>query len=40
MPGVTLFHLATWQGRPAYKGYKWYFPGNGSGFGQAAGCKV
>ena len=37
---VTLFHLGTWHGRPAYKGYKWYFPGNGAGFGQAAGCKV
>jgi hypothetical protein len=35
---VVLYHLGTWHGRPAYEGYKWYFPGNGAGFGHVTPC--
>ncbi len=35
---VVLYRLGTWRGRPAYKRWTWYFPGNGSGFGHVAPC--
>ena len=37
---VVLYDLGTWRGRPAYKRYDWYFPGNGSGFGHVSACTA
>ena len=37
---VVLYRLGIWQGRPAYTKWTWYYPGNGSGFGQVRVCSV
>jgi hypothetical protein len=37
---IVLYHLGTWHGRPAYRAWTWYFPGNGSGFGHVSPCKL
>jgi hypothetical protein len=37
---VVLYDLGTWRGRPAYKHYVWYFPGNGTGFGHMSPCTA
>jgi hypothetical protein len=37
---VVLYHLATWNGRPAYTKYRWYFPQGGSTYGGATHCSA
>jgi hypothetical protein len=37
---VVLYHLATWDGRPAYTKYKWYFPQGGSTYGGVTRCSA
>ena len=35
---VALSRIGTWQGRPAYKHYEWWFPNHGAGFGYRPTC--